>query len=350
MYFKIRDDIIYRMYKNYGYITDNSLFGYKSKSQMNKLYPGEAYISESGYIILNALTKKPQHIDDIVKKILYVFENVTYDELKQDTIEFLDDLEKDGFLCKGETYKACEEKFRKGIVEKNVNNIVSRSDIKKDMAGDNQLKSLHIEVSNICNEKCVHCYLTQDKTNRLMEEKLFYKIAEDARNANVINITLSGGEPLVHHKISSFLSKCRNLDFSVNVLSNLTLLDDKIIREMKKNPLLSVQTSLYSMNADIHDSITHKKGSFEKTINNLIKLSKSGIPVQISCPIIKQNKESFTDVIKWGENNGIDVIYDFVIFGSVDHSGLNLVNRLSLKEIEEAFDKVIKGRVSKPAI
>lgn len=263
MYFKIRDDIIYRMYKNYGYITDNSLFGYKSKSQKNKLYPGEAYISESGYIILNTLTKRPQHIDDIVKNILHVFENVTYNELKQDTIEFLDELEIEGFLCKGETYKGCEENFRKGIGEKNVNNI-SGSDIKDDMVGNNQLKSLHIEVSNVCNEKCVHCYLTQNKTHRLMEEKLFYKIVEDARNANVINITLSGGEPLAHHKISKFLSKCRKLDFSVNLLSNLTLLDDEIIQEMEKSPLLSVQTSLYSMNADIHDSITQKKGSFKK--------------------------------------------------------------------------------------
>ena len=40
---------------------------------------------------------------------------------------------------------------------------------------------------------------------------------------------------------------------SVNVLSNLTLLNDEMVAEMKLNPLLSVQTSVYSMIPDIHD-------------------------------------------------------------------------------------------------
>lgn len=47
-------------------------------------------------------------------------------------------------------------------------------------------------------------------------------------------------------------------------LVNLTLLNDEIIEEMKTNPLLGVQVSLYSMNSHIHDKITQMKGSFEK--------------------------------------------------------------------------------------
>ena len=38
------------------------------------------------------------------------------------------------------------------------------------------------------------------------------------------------------------------MDLSVNVLTNLTLLTDEILEEMKKNPLLSVKTSIYSIN------------------------------------------------------------------------------------------------------
>ena len=73
---------------------------------------------------------------------------------------------------------------------------------------------------------------------------------------------------------------------SVNVLSNLTLLTDDILSEMKKNPLLSVQVSLYSMDATVHDSITKLSGSFEKTKAGILRLCDENIPVQISCPII----------------------------------------------------------------
>lgn len=55
------------------------------------------------------------------------------------------------------------------------------------------------------------------------------------------------------------MRECRINDMSVNVLSNLTLLNDEMVAEMKLNPLLSVQTSVYSMIPDIHDGITHKR-------------------------------------------------------------------------------------------
>ena len=44
---------------------------------------------------------------------------------------------------------------------------------------------------------------------------------------------------------------------------------NEIIAEMKSNPLLGVQVSLYSMNSDIHDEITQTKGSFKKTISGI---------------------------------------------------------------------------------
>ena len=72
-----------------------------------------------------------------------------------------------------------------------------------------------------------------------MDSDLFYRIIEEGRQMNIIHVTLSGGEPLLHKDIIDFLIKCRELDLSVNVLSNLTLLTDEMVDEMKKNALLS---------------------------------------------------------------------------------------------------------------
>ena len=156
---------------------------------------------------------------------------------------------------------------------------------------------------------------------------------------NIINVTLSGGEPLLHNDFIKFITKCRELDLSVNILTNLTLLTDEMIEEIKRNPLLCIQTSIYSMNPSIHDSITKVKGSLEKTKRNFLKLKSAGIPLQISCPIMKQNKDSFDTVIDFGRENNTPVAVDYVIFSSYDHSNCNLINRLSLEEIGQAFDK-----------
>ena len=93
------------------------------------------------------------------------------------------------------------------------------------------------------------------------------------------------------------------------------------------------------MDPAVHDSITKVKGSFEKTKNGVLKLFNAGIPLQISCPIMKQNKDTFADVINWGKEHNIAVAIDYVIFASYDHTNCNLVNRLSLEEVSKAVDK-----------
>jgi radical SAM protein with 4Fe4S-binding SPASM domain len=154
----------------------------------------------------------------------------------------------------------------------------------------------------------------------------------------LLHLTLSGGEPMLHKNFCDFLRKCKEYDFSVNVLSNLTLLNDEIIKEMKINPLLCVQVSLYSMNSHIHDEITQMKGSFEKTKNAILKLIENDIPLQISCPILKQNKNSYKDVIKWAKKYKIHVGDDYGIIARYNHTTQNLSCRLSINEIKEVID------------
>lgn len=342
MYYKIRDNILFRQYEEYGLITDNSMFGYRIPGD-DYLYPGEEFVSESGAVMLNLLSKTPQHIDDIVAQLLSIFVDVEADELKKDTVEFFDMFVEAGFLNRGKSFEECNCVDNKNIYTcenaETATPIVS-SDCSKNFLNQNDLlRSLHIEIANECNERCVHCYIPHEYKTKSIDPALFYRTVEDGRDMNIINVTLSGGEPLLHKDIIGFLKRCRELDLSVNVLTNLTLLTDTIIEEMKKNSLLCVQTSIYSMDASIHDSITKVKGSFEKTKINLLKLKGAGIPLQISCPVMKQNKDTFKDVIAFGEENGISVAVDYVIFASYDHSNYNLVNRLSLEEVSQAFDK-----------
>ena len=339
MYFRILKNVIFRRYNDYGYITDNSMFGYRFFND-KRFFPGERFISESGSYMIDILSKQPKHIDDIINELLTIFEGVGFDELKTDTFNFYMQFVNEGFLAFGRTEEECINYEVSEEIIKTFANAQHNSEDKKNITLDNNdfLRSLHIEIVNECNERCVHCYIPHDQKNKILASDLFLKILEEGRKLNIIHITISGGEPLLHKDLIPFLRKCRELDLSVNVLSNLALLNDTIIEEMKKNPLLSVQTSIYSMNPAVHDSITHKSGSFELTKSAVLKLIKAGIPVQISCPIMKENKNDFATVKEWGESNNIFVLFNYVIFAAYDHSNCNLSHRLSLDEVENAFE------------
>lgn len=343
MYYKIRDDVLYRQYDGHGFITDNSEFGYRFLND-NRRFPGEEFVSKSASVILAALSKRPRGIDEVIDNLMQVFVGVERDELKEDVIEFFQTLVDRGFLSVGDTRDACvDQAWPSSPTEAEVGSgkaIVPVENCDRDRIGpDDFLRSVHIEVSSACNERCVHCYIPHDCKTSFIDPKLFYRVLEEGRRLNIIHVTLSGGEPLLHKDFVDFLARCRKLDLSVNVLSNLTLLTDNVVDEMKKNPLLSVQTSLYSMDAKTHDSITERAGSFEKTVDGITRVIAAGIPVQISCPIMKQNKDSFIDVVAWGKERGIAVAIEPIIFASYDHSTSNLENRISLDELAGVLDK-----------
>ena len=98
----------------------------------------------------------------------------------------------------------------------------------------------------------------------------------------VLSVTLSGGECMTHPKFKEYLRAAKKYDFYVNILSNLTLLDDEIIQIMKEGNVSSVQVSLYSMNPEHHDAITKLPGSFEKTKAAIFKLIENDLPLQVS--------------------------------------------------------------------
>lgn len=168
-----------------------------------------------------------------------------------------------------------------------------------------------------------------------MDEGLFYRILDQAKELNLLHITISGGEPMLHPRFVNFVKKCREYDMSVNVLSNLTLLDEKMISEMKKNPLLSVQTSVYSMHPDVHDGITRHQNSLAKTCASVRKLVESGIPTQISCPIIGANYDTYKSVEEWAADLGISVGFDYSIIAKYNHNKDNLGCRLSYEKLDE---------------
>lgn len=354
MFFKQKSNVIFRNYVAFGYITDNRNFGYK-KTQINDNHIGDKILSESGAVFMSVLDRKPQTIDELAKKINLHFTDVDIIIIKNDATEFYCMLESEGFIVSGETLQECYEKDTKfsyktlkpEIIKKDFSPAIMHLEkstqdfLEEHFNGKPQLTNLHLEITSKCNERCIHCYIPHDDKVSHMEPDLFYDVLRQCKDMRLLHLTLSGGEPMLHKDFLYFLRKCNEFDFSVNVLSNLTLLNDEIVEEMKSNPLLGVQVSLYSMNPHIHDEITQMKGSFEKTKNSIFKLIENDIPLQISCPIMKQNSHCYEDVIKWAEMHKIHVGDDYGIIASYNHTTQNLSCRLSINEIEGLIkDKV----------
>jgi radical SAM protein with 4Fe4S-binding SPASM domain len=344
MLYRQKFDTFIRIYDEVGYITNKNDFS-------------DLAVESSATVFLAALSRTPQTLDELTAKIAKSFIGVDTQIIKKDAAEFYETLEADGFIVSGETAAELDAKDKRfsyatlnpKTVKTDFSPTVRRAAkstqefLDEHFKNNPRLMSVQIELTSRCNERCVHCYIPHENKTTDIDPALFYDVLNQCRDMGILSLTLSGGEPMLHRNFCDFLRRAKEYDFSINILSNLTLLSDEIITEMKANRLSSVQVSLYSMKAEIHDSITKLPGSFQKTRDNILRLIENDIPLQISCPAMKQNKNCFADVMQWAHEHKVRATTDFIMMARYDNTVDNLDNRLDLDEVETVIADIIAG-------
>ena len=289
--------IIYRAFPENGYLTDNRNFGYDTASNSNvKL--GDLLLSKEGSVFYSQLEDNPLEISAIVDKLCAIFIGVTRDRLLEDTSCFFQSLAEKGFVYCGDS----ESLDNNPLVFSYGNRVPYGIEAKMDdvsfpfqdvFGGQYRLTRVHVDISSCCNENCVHCYIPISNKHSIMAEDMFDTVLAECVKMKVLNITLSGGEPMLNPHFKTFIQKCIKENMSVNILSNLTLLTTELLDVIASSPLISVQTSLYAMDESVHDLITQKAGSFKKTKEGILRLHERNVPMQINCPIMKQNLQYY---------------------------------------------------------
>ncbi|MDO4801080.1 MAG: radical SAM protein [Prevotellaceae bacterium] len=342
--------ILYRDYPEFGYLTDNRSFGYDTASR-SCIKVGELLLSKTGSTFYSILSDDSQEIDSILTRLYQLYPNISSDIIRSDATEFYQTLHSKGFIYWGEEAGYSDtimQRFsynNRQPYELNVQEEQSTSSVYQDTFGGRyQLSRVHIDVSSRCNEHCIHCYIPNKNKCSIMTGDLFYNVLRQCKEMNVLNLTISGGEPMLNPQLKDFLLACQEQNFSVNLLSNLTLLTDELLGIIANYPILSIQTSLYAMNPEIHDSITGHKGSFIKTIGAIKTLHELDIPLQINCPIMKQNRYCYKEVLEYASSLNIEADADYSLYGCYDSSCGNLTCRLSIEEIETIIKEDISNK------
>jgi len=314
-------------------------------------------VNASGAVFLSALSREPQTLDALCKKIAASFIDVEPEMIKEDASSFFSTLASTGFIISGETEAELDSKdtrfsyasIAQENVRKNFTPVIpgakknAQDILKESLKTTPTLLSFQIEITSRCNERCIHCYIPHENKIRDMEPAMFYDVLGQCSDMGLLNLTLSGGEPMLHKNFGDFLRKTKEYDFSVSILSNLTLLTDEILAEMKTSRLSNVQVSLYSMNPEIHDAITKLPGSFHKTFENIHRILDADIPLQISCPTMKQNKDDYKDVMKWAHEHKCKSVTDYIMMARYNRTTDNLEHRLSLDEAGKLITDIVEN-------
>ena len=194
-----------------------------------------------------------------------------------------------------------------------------------------------------CNERCVHCYVDREPHGRPLPLERRLALIDQLGTLGTLDITFTGGEALLSHDLPILVERARRNDLVVALLSNLTLLTDELLEAIINPNVEVVQTSIYSLDAGIHDAITRRPGSLKQTRSALERLRSAGVRVSISCPVLKENRNSFQDVLRYGADLGIGVNCDFAIMAMENGDTSNLAHRIEAGDLESVVRAVVQG-------
>lgn len=169
------------------------------------------------------------------------------------------------------------------------------------------LLSLHIELTNRCNLRCKHCYLSsgQEKANELTKEEVINLVDEVAMMGGE-KISLSGGEPFM---VKWLLDICRyavERDFSVYVFTNGTFFDDNTVRVLKSLKRVVTQISIEGANPKMHDWI-RGEGNFATIEQGIDRLCNAGLSENILLfgTLNRENIGTINEIVKFALSRNI---------------------------------------------
>lgn len=203
---------------------------------------------------------------------------------------------------------------------------------------NNVLHSIMIEIQSICNWRCKHCYIP-NYTKQIKTEKIL-DILKELREMGTFEVVLTGGEIFYRNDTIDIIRIARNMGFNVTLMSNISLLDEYKIKELKNLFISTISCTVFSLDEEIHDFITNVKGSLKKILENIYLINEYDIPLEIKMPVLKYNQNCIDKLHEFCIKNNLKFKPDLSITTKLDGDTEPQNLMLENNELERLISKV----------
>ena len=176
------------------------------------------------------------------------------------------------------------------------------------------LTHLDMELTERCNNNCIHCYInlpitdTQAKEKELTTEAI-KDILREAVTLGCLTVRFTGGEPLLREDFEELYLFARRLGLKVMIFTNATLITPHLAGLFVRiPPLEKIEVSLYGMMRKTYEAVTRVSGSFAAAWRGINLLLESKVPFVVKSALLPPNEgemeefEAWASTIPWMDN------------------------------------------------
>lgn len=213
-----------------------------------------------------------------------------------------------------------------------------------------------IELLPLCNMNCDMCYVRlsreeMERQGRLRTAEEWLEIGRQMKDAGVLFLLLTGGEPFLYPEFRRLYLGLRELGMIITINTNGTLIDEELAEFFGKNKPRRVNITLYGMDEETYANLCHYPGGYEKTLRGIRLLREQGVDVRIGGSIVRTNKGDLDKLLDLEAELGVPVRVDTYMMPATRERELpyNIQSRLNPEEAAQARIHALK-RVMEPEL
>jgi PqqA peptide cyclase len=196
--------------------------------------------------------------------------------------------------------------------------------------------TLVAELTYRCPLRCVYCSNPVDfaRHGDGLDTADWCRIFREAEDLGVVQLNLTGGEPLLRRDLEALVEQARALDLYTNLITSGIPLTRERLGELKRRGIDNVQVSIQDVAAEASDRIAGLK-SFERKLEVARWVKELGLPLTLNTVLHRDNLDRVGDVIALAESLAADRLE----LANTQYLGWALVNRAALLPTPEQLDR-----------
>ena len=168
------------------------------------------------------------------------------------------------------------------------------------------------ELTPVCNMDCKMCYVRisrqqQESIAPLKTAKEWLELGERAKQAGMLYLLLTGGEPFLHPQFREILEGLHKMGLLISINSNGTLIDESTVAWLKECPPVRINISLYGVSDDTYGTLCGNPKGFTQTVRAIDLLQQAGIPVKLNCSLTPQNAPYLKEMIAFAQKRNLQI-------------------------------------------
>ena len=163
------------------------------------------------------------------------------------------------------------------------------------------------ELSPVCNFSCKMCYVrktrkeVEESPRKILTLEDWLSIAKDAHAAGMLDLLLTGGEPLLWPDFWTLYETLVDMGLQISINTNGSLIDEEAIARFRQRPPRKISITLYGANDETYYRLCGARGVFTKVDQAIRGLKEAGIEVKLNCSMTPENAEDIDWIIDYAK-------------------------------------------------